>query len=76
MMLDSAVAVAVAAKSDMAWTQFHRAAKHKHFFLDKNRITNQIFRISKQRLNTSNEQCASNGNLVGKPVFIKAKMSC
>ena len=41
-----------------------------------------IFRISKQELNTSNKQYATNGNLVGNPVFIKeeifmlSKFSC
>ena len=34
------------------------------------------FRISKQQLNTSNKQYATNGNLVGNPVLIKKEISC
>ena len=51
-----------------------------NFFLDKNRITNQIsmwfFRICKQQLSTSKTQYARNGNLVGNPVLIKEEISC
>ena len=47
-----------------------------NFPLDKNRITNQISRIIKQQLNTSNKQYATNGNLVSNPVFIKEEISC
>ena len=58
--------------------QFHKACKHKiclawNFFLDKNSITNQISTwfsgYSKQQLNTSINQYATNENLVGNPVF-------
>ena len=35
-----------------------------------------IFRISKQQLNTGIKQYATNGNLVGNPVFIKEEVSC
>ena len=32
--------------------------------------------ISKQRLNTSNKQYATNGNFVANPVFVKEEISC
>ena len=35
-----------------------------------------VFGMSKHQLNTSNKQYATNGNLVGKPVFIKEEISC
>ena len=46
------------------------------FFLDKNRIINQIFKWFsraeyKSRLNTNHKQYPTNGNLVDNPVFIK-----
>ena len=69
----------------VSWAQFHRAAKHKNLlsmkFLPWSKQDYQpcflvIFRISKQQLNTSNKQHATNWNMVCNPVFIKEELSC
>ena len=71
---------------DVRWQQTYqcpisyRAAKHTNLlsmkFLswvkqDYQPNFHMISRISKQQLKTSNKQYATNGNLVGNPVFIK-----
>ena len=73
---------------EMTRTQFHRAAKHKNllstheiFDFIKTGFPTKFPRdfsgfVSKQQLNTSNRQYASNSNFVGNPVFIKEEISC
>ena len=62
----------------ITWAQFHRAAKHKiclawNFFLDRQVYRpnfHVIFRISKQKLRSSNKHYATNGHFGGNPVFM------
>ena len=57
----------------MYWAQFRSAAKHKKITIKNVHV---IFRISKQQLNTSNKQYATNESLFGNPVFTKEEISC
>ena len=73
-------------KNAECWAKFHRAAKHTNLLsvnflpMIKTGLPTKFhvtLRISKQQLNTSNKQYATNINLVGNPVFIKEELiSC
>ena len=59
-----------------------RAAKHKNLLSMKffpwlpTKFPRDFLDLSKQQLNATNKQYATNGNLVGKPVLIKEEISC